>query len=221
MKFFPIVLIMLFLTSCASYNPGEYAHVKKGKHPKNVPINAEYYRDYSNFPLHFVNVTFGNQSEDWRRVKSVKVTNVGGIAKSRIIVGPDLVYWSKGITRKLKIDSHNNRMILGAIMGAFAVGAGVSANNGNYDLGIGLAAGALATATVADINSIFERIDSLEIAKLVPPDHLYSPFSIPPNLYITKWVVFQTPGGELPKFIDFEVKYLSGETASYRTKLRL
>lgn len=212
---------MLLLTSCASYNPGNYAHVKSGKHPKDLPINAEYYRDYSNFPLHFVNVTFGNKSEDWRRVKSVKVTNVGGIDKSRIIVGPDLVYWSKGITRKLKIDSHNTRMVLGAIAGAFAVGAGVSASNGNYDLGIGLAAGALATATVADLNVIFDKIDSLEIAKLVPPDHLYSPFSIPPNLFITKWVVFQTPKGEIPKYIDFEVKYLSGETASYRTKLSI
>jgi hypothetical protein len=214
------ILSVLLLASCASYNPGKYADVIKGKHPINTPINADVGLNYSYKPFTFINFTFGNRGNEWRRVKKITVTNISNEKKARIIVGSDLVSWAQGTNRRAKIDAHNTQVVLGAVAGAFAIGAGVSQYNGKSNLAGGLAAGALTAATVADFNRVFDRVDQLELASLVPPDHLYSPFAIPPNLYISKWLVVQMPSNKKVQFLEFDVEYLSGDKASYRVKLQ-
>jgi hypothetical protein len=214
------LLSLLLLVSCASYNPGKYADVTKGEHPANTPINAEIGSAYSYKPFTFINFTFGNRDTEWRRVKRVTVTNIGGEKDARIIVGPDLVSWAQGTSRRARIDAHNTQVILGAVAGAFAIGAGVSSYKGNSKLAGGLAAGALTAASIADINRIFSKIDSLELSRLVPPEHIYTPFSIPPSLYLTKWLVVQMPKGKRVRFLEFDVEYLSGKSASYRVELK-
>lgn len=211
--------VLLTLVSCASYNPGNYADVMKGDHPKSTPINADIVDTYSYKPFSHINFTFGNKGTKWRRVKKITVTNIAGSEEARIIVGSDLVSWAKGTSRRAKIDAHNTQMVLGAVAGAFAIGAGAAYNGGNNGLAGGLAVSALTVATISDFNNLMDGIDGLELAKLVPPEHLYTPFAIPPGLYISKWLVVQMPVGKLLTYLDFDVEYLSGEKVSYRVKL--
>ncbi len=215
-----VYLLSLFLISCASYNPGSYATIEGGEHPKLTPINAEITSQLSFEPFTYVNFSFGNKNDDsWTRIKRIKVTNISDIPEARLMVGPDLTFWAEGIQRKQSIDAHNRNMAYGAVMGALAVGAGISSAKGNRNLTVGLASGALLTGTIADVNNLIDKIDSLEISELVPPTHLYSPFSIPPGLFLSRWAVFQLPKGKKLNFLEFEVTYLSGKKARYKVNL--
>ena len=219
MKTLTLTLMLLLVASCASYNPGKYADVVQGEHPEDFPINAEVVNNYSEDNYTFVNFTFGNLSNDWRRIKKIRVLSIGGNEKSRIIIGQDLRYWAEGMERKIKIDRHNSQVMWGSISGALLVGAGVASYNNNKNLTIGLAGGAIAAASVNDVNYVIDKLDALEMANLVPNSHLYMPFSIPPNLFLARWVLFESPDGDKPNFIEFEIEFLSGQKASYVVNL--
>jgi hypothetical protein len=215
-----VVLILSTLVSCASYNPGNYADIKSGEHPKNLPINAKTYDQLSESPFTYVNFTFGNKSADtWYRVKRIRVTSIGGIKGARLVVGPDLKFWAQGMERKTKIDAHNRAMVFGAIQGALLVGAAASGASGKHDLALGLVGGSMAYTSIEAFNQAFNEADMKELDALVPEGHLYRPFSIPRNLFITRWAVFETPGKKKAEYIEFEVEYLSGKKVSYKVNI--
>lgn len=217
---FLLMVQLIWLGSCASYNPGKYADVLKGEHPGGTPINADVNSDFSPNPFVYVNITFGNKStERWTRIKKIRFTNIGGIEGARLIVGPDLFYWSEGVRRKVAIDNHNSQVFWGSMAGIMAAGAAVSSSKGNFGLAKGLAGGALFTAGVMDINAIADQATSLEMSALVPPTHIYRPFSVPPGLYISRWAVFEVPQNKEIEFLEFEVEYLSGKTAHYKVQI--
>ncbi len=220
MKMTSALIVVLTLASCASYNPGNYADIKGGEHPQNLPINAKVYDQLSESPFTYVNFTFGNKSADtWYRVKRIRVTSIGGIKGARLVVGPDLKFWAQGMERKTKIDAHNRAMVFGAIQGALLVGAAASGASGKTDLAVGMAAGSMAYTSIEAFNQAFNKADMKELNALVPEGHLYRPFSIPRNLYITRWAVFETPAKKKAKYIEFEVEYLSGKKASYKVNI--
>lgn len=215
-----LIIAMIFVTSCASYNPGSYAKISGGEHPKNLPINAKVYNQLSHGPFTYVNFTFGNMgNEGWRRVKKVRILDIGGIEGARLVLGPDLNFWSEGMRRKTSIDAHNTAILMATLTTGLAVGAAASGYKGNYQLSTQLFGAAATFTTIQAFNQAFDEADALEIANLVPPSHIYRPFSIPPRLYLARWALFETPNGQRPKYVEFEVQYLSGKTGKYKVSL--
>ena len=215
-----MLIQLIWLGSCASYNPGKYADAVQGEHPRGTPINAEVDTTFSTDPFVYVNITFGNKSTDrWTRIKKIRFTNIGGVENARLVVGPDLFYWSEGVRRKVAIDNHNSQVFWGSMAGLMAAGPAVSGSKGNFQLTSGLAGGALLKAGVLDINNIVDKASSLERSALVPPTHIYQPFSVPPGLFISRWAVFEVPEHKEIEFLEFEVEYLSGKKAQYKVQI--
>lgn len=223
MKNFVYLILLSLLFSCASYQPGKYADIVSGDHPADTPITAEVDKQLTTENYTFINFSFGNLGDDWRRVKSVRIdfNNKDLNKKASLIVGDDLQTWSSAIQHKLAIDRYNRDVFWGSIALVGATAAIASGRSGNSS---GMAAGSLAYTTSLGImgaNSFIDQISDLERASLFPATHLYQPFSIPAGLYSNRWVLLQIKKEDMPRIIYFNVEYLDGKKAYYQIDLGL
>lgn len=214
-----ILTCLFFLSSCASYQKGEYARVLEGEHPKNLPISVEYDDTYSTRYFNFLTVTFGNYNPDWVRIKKVEVTSIPGLEDFRITAGPDLSFWGEAIKHKIAVDNHNRQLFVNTLVGVSAAAAYTGAQSGNDGLATGGLLALGATAGIEGFNSYMNKLDSLERAKILPPDHLYAPFSVPPGLHLKRWLLVETQQKQSFCEILFNVTYEDEKVVKYRVAI--
>lgn len=178
-------LLILLLTSCASYTPGKMTQIDT---KEKLGISAQIDSDMSFDDLTVINFYFSNPTTSWTRIKNIELLGIENHPDIRVIVGKDLYYWAKSMEYKVAIDNHNRELFWGsmALVGAAVSIAGSSSNSmTTVKVGAALAVGSL---LVNDVENILEKVSALERASLVPESHLYTPFSIPPHLVTTKWM---------------------------------
>jgi len=211
------VVLTLVLIGCASQQPGEFAKVIEGDHPQNTPLTAYVDETYSTDKFMFINITFGNQNEQWTRVKAARIYFSDELDRTTsIIVGQDLMSWAEAMTHKVQVDQHNRNVWLGSAVAALAATSVVASSNGNNNLALGTLGAVSGIVTIDAINKTIKKAEAIQRASLVPDGHLYSgPFSIPPGLVTTRWVLLQIPSkGNVCK-ANFEVEYLDNKSAKY------
>ena len=187
MKNFVYLILLSLLFSCASYQPGKYADIVSGDHPADTPITAEVDKQLTTDNYTFINFSFGNLGDDWRRVKSVRIdfNNKDLNKKASLIVGDDLQTWSSAIQHKLAIDRYNRDVFWGSIALVGATAAIASGSSGNSS---GMAAGSLAYTTSLGImgaNSFIDQISDLERASLFQQHIFINPFQYRQGFILT------------------------------------
>jgi hypothetical protein len=203
------VALLFILVGCASTTPGyKSKDIKKPKLETYVDQETGFPGDrYALYVL-----SFRNNSNEWKRVKSARLEffNEQINKDAKILVGEDLVTWSKSITHEKNVSNYNRNLILGSIgIGAFAVSVGTNNPTGSY-----IALGALSALV---IDKTYKNLKEAEILKLVPQDHLLPSFSVAPGLVTQKWIVIEnhlTPFPsikQIDKSIKVTIEYLDGQ----------
>lgn len=221
MKYLLLSLLLLNI-GCASYQSGGYANVISGDHPSNIPISGKLDSTLTTKHYAVINFTFGNSSKEWLRVKKVRLdfNNEKLNKKANIVVGQDIVTWAESIRHKVAIDQWNKEIIWGSIALAGAVSAAASGSSSNSGLLYAGAGTYALTSGVLVANSIVDKVDDLERAKLFPRTHLYQSFSVPAGLYTNRWILLQIDKGDIPTEVYFDVEYLDGKKAKYKIKIK-
>lgn len=216
-----LLLIMLLVNfGCASYQSGSYADIVSGDHPSDAPITGKLDSTLTTKHYAVINFSFGNDSKQWLRIKKVRLdfNNKELNNKANIVVGQDIVTWAEAIRHKVEIDQWNKEVIWGSIALVGAVTASASSSNTSL-----MYAGASTYALASGIlvaNSVIDKVNDLERAKLFPRTHLYQSFSVPAGLYTNRWVLLQINRGDIPSEVYFDVEYLDGKKAKYKVKIK-
>lgn len=208
--------IMLLLTSCASYSPGQDATIERLTSNEILGLSAKVDDTMTYKDLVFVNFYLFNPTNNWVRVKSAELIDIEDHPDLRVIVGKDLYYWAKSMEHKVAIDNYNREMLLGSLaIGGAALA--ISSNNASAArLGTALTVGSV---LLSDVENLLEKISTLERASLVPEDHIYSPFSVPPKLVTRKWVLFQKMNVKRLCRLKLKLTYIDGTMTVFGSEL--
>lgn len=214
-----LLVSFLMLVGCASQTPGNRCQVKEGENPQDLSVNMDTDMNYSYGNFMFYNFTFENDSEEWVRVKNVEIQEFPENKDAKIIVGADLASWATSMNRRLAIQGYNTGLLLGALaITATAAGAyaGAKGNTAGATAGI---AGAIGVVGVASANDMMKTSRNLELASLVPSEHIYTPFSVAPHLVTAKWLLVEFPKNVVPCKLNIDVTFIDGRKATYTGKI--
>lgn len=209
-------ILLLLVTSCASYSPGQDATIERHTSKEVLGLSAKIDDTMSYEDLVFVNFYLFNPTNNWARVKSAELIDIENHPDMRVIVGKDLYYWAKSMEHKVTIDNYNREMLLGSLA---IGGAALAISSNNASIGKLGAVVAIGSVLLSDVENLMEKISSLERASLVPEDHIYSPFSVPPKLVTRKWVLFQKMNVKNLCRLKLKLTYLDGTITVFGSEL--
>ncbi|MFT6632109.1 MAG: hypothetical protein ACJAS4_002071 [Bacteriovoracaceae bacterium] len=211
------LLIILSLVSCASYQNGRTAkqsvNGKISEAPADIKVTAHYDNEYSTKHFSYLQVEFGNKSDEWKDITKV-ILNVEGDS-IKIILGQRLDDWTRAIQNKVAVDRQNLQMALGVLAVGSAVAAGSSAQSGNYTNTAVFSTVMAGAAVASDVNRLTDSISDLERAQIFPKSHLYSPFSLPPGLVNKRWILIQHEKNVRVDNLSFDVFFKTGKKRTY------
>lgn len=207
-----VALTALLLSSCASYLPTDSTNVKE---VNGLEVATKVDEGLSTDKFTLVNFYFGNNTDEWVRMKGVRVLNYGDDQSYSIIKGQDLITWSKSIQYKKAIDDYNTQLWLDSIMVAATVStiainarARTSGNRTRPKIGV-LALGGLATANA--IRSYENELRKIQGTNFVPDDYASSSFSIPPGLVTKQWLLLMVDKKDYPCRMQVELETIDGK----------
>ncbi len=165
-------------------------------------ISGEELTDLSSPSFGVLELTFENDSADWRRIKRVSLdfAGQGNNQFVRIPWGDDIRAWYDATLQRNQINARNRDTALGVVAIAGMVVATTSRSQPAKAVG-GLAA--LSSVAAMQAEHTRDTVDAAEHVALFPDSHLLAgPFAVPPNLFAKKWVLLNTPGGKEVPCID-------------------
>lgn len=212
-------LISIFSVSCISYYPGSKAQFVSGEKKYKLTISAKKEHGYSNKYLTFLNFSFGNDSDEWARIKSITLdfNNPDINKKCVVIAGEDLKTWITAVQYKMRVDAYNASMFLGALAFAGVVAGVTSSDTGIQTAGFSTA---LAASTIDTANHIYRKKSDMERASLFPENHLYREFSIPSGYVVKKFIVLDINKEDFPENIFLTIKLKNKKTSRYKIPIK-
>ena len=81
---------------------------------QDIKVTAFQDSEYSTPHFSFIQVEFGNKTDDWQDI-SKTLLNISG-DEIKIILGSRLKNWKESIQNKVAVDRHNERMSLALIL---------------------------------------------------------------------------------------------------------
>ncbi len=231
-----ILLLSIFLSSCATIHKGKFAkQLNKENKKESEEVATGYYyqssnsskrerqtdsgllvsygwnKNYEDKYFKCLEFTFENNSKEWRKIDKIGIT-FDKITKSNEIFflnGAPLASFLKAKELAIAVQARNAAAFAGVMAG---VAASAGARNNDYNnFNTGLIAMSIANNMEKNIKSAINQY---------PEEHLFGSkdkFLIPPNLAITKYLVFYTKDNENFKsldklFLTYELKNGKKET---------
>lgn len=207
-----VLILMLaanFVAACAGIHNGKYAQNQtngevgssdKRKTSSGLLVSGEEIKSMSTKYFAQLDFTFENTSSKWINIKSVKLDFGSQLANEgiNIPVGAELLAWGEAARQRKAISDYNTNLALASLV---AVGGLTAAKSNSPQLKTGGAVVAAGGLTALAVNDISNELNSLELAKLVPDNHLLSNnFVVPPGMHAKRWVTIYT---EKPYEIPF------------------
>lgn len=206
-----------FLFSCASTHPGNQG---KALGNSNLPltVSAQTLNDPNarKEPFQLVEVTFENTSDNWVKISESRLI-IKNPAESKIsvVLGKDLDYWAEAMKARLDKDQYNEEWIKTGIVTAGAIA--MAAGRHNNDSGLA-AAGALAvvgTTAWAVTDAIRFSLNKAEGVNKTPDNHLYHDFTVPPKMFIRRWLLVNKPSTQVINKLVLSVNTVEGDKDYY------
>ena len=211
----------LFASACASVHPGSrLQHLEGPRLPLEMSVNQE--GDYASTYFRYLNLTFENTSPDWVNIARVEleIPDPALAAQVHLPTGEQLEPWSEATAAQLAISQHNQRVelasigVAAAIVGAASKDPAVRAAAGVTEVG------ALGGLTVSQISAKLRALDNPNFANLAFPEgHLLRSFSVPPGLFLRRWIVLQVPRGARLTDLFVNVVNMAGQSSRFRVTL--
>jgi hypothetical protein len=105
-----VFFLLVFSISCSSVK--ELRGVKTDTGREDLKLSAEYRQELSQENYHFIDLYFLNLSEDWQRLKQVRVVGVNNSEIFHSILGSDLDLWLKSMKLDFELKKMNQLMPL-------------------------------------------------------------------------------------------------------------
>lgn len=219
---------LIFFGACASIHSGNFATPVGSEQLKSVRnisslglvISGQEVLELASKYITAIDLTFENTTPQWMRIDKIEVSFGGSELDKKIffLIGNDLFAWSEAAKQQQAIRDHNTDLFLGSVL---ALGAGMAiGENGGDTRAVGASLAATSGSVLA-ASSIGRELQGLELAKVVPSNHLFStPFIIPPGLHTKKFLVLYT---EKPLDIGYVanvlLRYTTATNKSEQVKL--
>ena len=220
-----IMTLSLALTSCATIHKANFAkqvNKKKVQSTKNrrmyertkfgdknktdsgLVISYEWNDTYEDKYFKNLAFTFENRSNEWKKIEKIGVEFGEGTNSKEIffLSGAPLASFLKAKELSIAVDAKNKAALVGALAGISA-SANSSVNNDYSNYSAGIVAMSAATSVLRGVEGQLNHF---------PEEHLFGSkerFLIPPNLAITKYLVFYTKNEK--NFDSFDKLYISYE----------
>jgi hypothetical protein len=177
-------------------------------------ISGEEETQLSSKHFGLINLTIENQSDQWKRVRNVRISFGGEDAdsKAQVLVGKGLASWAEAVQHLDLIHRHNRGIVLAslALAGALVAGAGAAAGE-NIVGGVALGA-SLGAASALKVTELGDRVRDLENPSIVPANHLLAgELEIPPKLFVRRFLVVDTSNPETPRLEKLRLTYDVGD----------
>lgn len=217
MKHLITFLITLLIVSCASKHPGRKAENLSKDDLLGLVISGRKVTSLSDKYHSFIDFTFENTGPDWKRIKSIEFScGKKCDDKINIIVGKDIVIWAEAMKEKKAISDYNSKLLLGSLAVAGAVTAGVSNSNGTTAAGLGAYAVGMGGLAAKGIS---KNLGKLQTSKQVPEQHIYSPFAVPSELFVRRWILLNHKASDSPLDAILTVNTINNKTQKYKIRV--
>ncbi len=212
---FKYFFIFFIIAGCATVHSGEYAIEvkdngdlkKEEKTGLGMIISGKEVEYLSSMYFGFIDLTFENKSQNWIRIKKIKVDLGKAEVNSNVkfTSGRDIIHWDNATRKRNAIREHNERVVLGSIA-ALGYGLALTDNQKLNMMGSAAGLGAIASLAVSEYN---KNLDKIQNAKIFPESHLLAEeFIIPPGLFVKKWILLNTSNHKKIGFIrGFYLEY--------------
>ncbi len=205
------------LIACATTHPGRIAVQTTTDKKLPIIVSAQSINTAARDVFQLVEITVENTSDSWVRFSREEVVMNDELkTKLSVVLGRDLHDWGQATAFQLNKDNQNRGLLQGAILGAGLVAIG-SNNSDTAALGSAAASAGYIWA-VSDIVKADMR--KAEGVKGVPDNHFYAPFSVPPRMFIRRWLLLNKPANTLVSSLVVEFETVEGEKESYAVKLK-
>lgn len=216
-----LMFSLLFLSACASTHPGLEAQVLKSD--TSITLSAQSVDVRENDAFQLIEVTLENVSDGWVRIEKADVIiNPNITDKVSVVVGDDLKSWANAMKFRLNKEQHNAALGQIALVAAGSVAAAASGNSNSNTADTAAAVGAAAVlggyawATVDTIKAVYRNVEGVDST---PENHLYAKMSIPPKMFIRRWVLLNKPSNGYVNKVIIKVKTVEGTEGLYAINL--
>jgi len=219
-KIFTALAMLIFFQSCASTHEGNLANSIGGDNNQSVKVSAQTIERDKDSAFELVEVTFENNDSDWFRVSSAKIlTGDPSVTKINVVVGEDLKSWAEAMDFKYRKESYNTAVAITAAQAATAAAMAAGTSTNNKNLQTAGAVGYIASIGWAASEVISAAKRQAISSRGTPESHLYEPFTVPPSLFIRRWVLLSKPVGLNLQKLVIEINTIDGKKAFYAVML--
>ena len=217
-----LLLGYLVIVGCATTHPGYMAEKSGDDQGLTLAVSGRIIPDMSDKYHQFVDFTFENTGASWLRFSQIdfKYGTDQQDASSNIIVGKDLATWAEAMANRRAKEEHNAQVAAAtvAVVGAAVAAAGATSNDNTATLiGLGVYTSAAIIAVSSEIHNELLKLNS---SKTVPASHLLSPFSVPADNFIRRWIVINAPKKEIPLKVEVVLTGADGLKQKYLVPIR-
>jgi hypothetical protein len=212
----------LLTAGCASVHPGEHAEVLFNNPKLNLDISGYVVADYSDANNAFIDFTFENKAGRWVRIDQVEFSyGEPDSVEYNVIVGRDLADWANAFAEKKKVvDQRKLATLEGLLLAGSALVLATGELRGNFAstaerVGqLALAGAAAYTFKLAADGKDAER------SKAVPETHIYTPFTVPAQMFVHRWILINVPDGQFVRYAYLTVHTVEGYVEKLRVPLK-
>lgn len=210
-----LFLALAVACSACTQFPGQHVAIpveaqgrrsSKAVTPSGLIVRGDELTHYSSRYFGALLVTFENRTPDWARVERVSLDFPSVPHNDGIFIpwGDDLASWSSATEQRNALRDANTEAALGGLALGGLVAAAVGGRGPAGRVG-GVVALTSVTALLASSNQ--ESLSGPQRAEPFGAGHLLNvPFSIPPGLFVRKWIVLNTRSG-LPCIVSEIISY--------------
>lgn len=213
-------LLSALLASCASVHPGTMAKLHGSSSPLPLEVSIETIERNAGTPFQLVQVTYENTSDEWVRISKVEALTGEAKNKISVVVGGDLVSWAEAMEAREAVDKHNRELLQSGLVVAGAGAAVAGGASGNDAVAAAGLATMVGTTAWAAVGTLTEKQRIANSPKHVPSTHLYTATTVPPGLFVRRWILFNKPKGTHLPWVVFTAETADGKKATYTVDLR-
>ncbi len=223
------LIIIALLVSCASVDYSNVGAVVNSDNSPTTPsysklglkISAEEDESFASEYFGVINFSFVNNSQDWITIKNIKLDFGNDTINSNIniISGNDILAWKESTMLRNKIDEHNQNVFLGSL----ALSGALLSTSNNSDVKTAGNTMLLGSITSLSVKEIAEGADRIQYSTIFPANHLLnSNFTIPPGLFVKKWIVINTKNHNQTGIITkFDIEYQTSTLVTEKVRIVL
>jgi hypothetical protein len=219
MKTLFVALIFFVINGCATTHPGQIAVAINGDPSLPLKVSAQTNDADMDSPYQLIQVTLENKSDNWVHIVGAEVNTGAQTSGVSVVVGGDLLAWAEAMKASELVRRQNREAMQAGLLllgGATAVAGAVSGNNAATLGGSAVFAGTTLWAVADELQT--NRDTANGVAK-TPSTHLYSATTLPPRLFLRRWLLLNKKPGTLVSKLVFTLETSESEKVTYAVSL--